>query len=693
MAYLFRDYIMRRNCMAPAKMTLAKTQALLVAQAILLQGAVPALAMTETLDKYLDMDLAQLMQVTITSVSKKPQSLADTAAAVYVISQEDIRRSGVTSIPEALAMAPGLQVARISASKWSISARGFSGYTSNKLLVLMDGRSLYTPAYSGTFWDVQNTLLEDIERIEVIRGPGGTIWGANAVNGVINIITKKAQATEGALVRARVGNGEQGAAAREGFKIDESTFGRIYVTTSNYDSNVLSNDLLDRSSKDANDDWHNLQSGFRLDGVVGTANEWTMQGDVYKIDGDQIVFPYWVDGPPYRTFNLDNYSARGGNLTGSWQHKFAGDSSLTFKTYYDNNVRKEAYYEQAFDTVDLDLQYEFSLGTWNNLSTGLGYRYIKGDFVENYQATIPDQNHDLSSLFLQDQIKLIDRHLWLTLGTKYEYNDFTGSEWQPSARLLMKPDEEQSVWASVARAVRTPSMVERNGSVTLAVLPTPRGTVKSNLLGNSAFNSETLIAYEAGYRWQPRRNVSFDVATYYNDYEDIYSAVRGTNPLDPNLHFSNNQEGTGHGVEFTSNWQATSWLSLNFTYTWQELDLKNKDASIVTLEGSNPTINTPKHLAAVRTSIDFTENWQSNLWLRYVDRFTGRNTIDPTSELQVSSQFYFDANLVYKPVKNVEIMLAGQNLLNSSQLQYVAELLAPPTEIERVVYMKVTWSF
>jgi iron complex outermembrane receptor protein len=676
------------------KAPLAKTQALLLVQALLFQGIVPSLAASETLDKYLDMDLAQLMQVTVTSVAKKPQTLADTAAAVFVISQEDIRRSGVTSIPEALAMAPGLHVARISAGKWSVSARGFGGYTSNKLLVLMDGRSLYTPAYSGTFWDAQNTLLEDVERIEVIRGPGGTIWGANAVNGVINIITKKAQTTEGALVRVRAGNGEQGAAAREGFKLGDSTFGRLYATTSNYESNVLRSNIPGKSDDDANDDWQNIQSGFRLDGKVGTGKEWTLQGDVYKIDGNQIVFPYWLDRSPYLTANYGDYSAGGGNLTGSWQHRFDADSLLSFKTYYDNNRRKEAYYEDTFNTLDLDLQYEFSLGTWNNLTSGLGYRYIDGKFVGNYQVSIPDQDQNLYSAFFQDQIKLIDRRLWLTLGTKYEHNENTGSEWQPSARLLWKPDEEQSIWAAVARAVRTPAMIERSGSVTLAAFPTSRGAGKSSLLGNADFDSESLVAYETGYRWQARRNISFDIAAYYNDYDEIYSAARGTSPFDPDLYFKNSREGTGHGVEFTANWQASSQLALGFTYTWLELDLRYKDPSTVSgLDGSSSTMSSPKHQAAVRTSYDFSEKWQSNLWLRYVDDFIGRNSIDPSSAIPVSSQFYLDANLSYKPLKNIEIMLAGQNLLNSSQLQYVAELLAPPTEIDRVVYAKVTWSF
>jgi len=672
-----------------------KTVLLALTQAFLYQGLIADCAKAETLDTYLAMDLDQLMQVTITTVAKKPQALADTAAAVFVITQEDIRRSGATSIPEALALAPGLHVARISASKWSIAARGFGGYTSNKLLVLMDGRSLYTPAYSGTFWDAQNTLLEDVERIEVVRGPGGTIWGANAVNGVINIITKRAQDTEGTLLRAGVGTaGQGGVAVRQGGRVGTSTFARIYGIGSDYAANVLSNPVPGKNDNDVDDDWRNLQSGFRLDGSLGSSNEWTLQGDVYKINGNQIVYPYWLDRPPYLTADFDEYSAQGANVIGGWQHRFGNDDLLTLKSYYDNNKRKESYYQQTFHTLDFDLQYEFTVGSWNNLTSGLGYRYVKGEFVENYQMTFPDQNQNVFSVFLQDQIPLIDRRLWFTLGSKYEHNEFTGSEWQPSARLLGKPSEAQSLWLSVARAVRTPSMAERNGRVTIATFPTPQGTGRVSLLGNSAFEAEYLVAYEVGYRWQARRNLSFDMAAYYNEYEDLYTAVRGSKESDPNFYFSNSQEGTGHGVESVVTWQPRSWLTLFLSYNWQELDINNKDSAIDSGLGSNtPTTNVPEHQAALRSAVDFSERWQGNLWLRYVDSFLGRNSVEVDKQIEISSQYYFDANLIWKPVKNIEIMLAGQNLLNSSQLQYVAEILVPATEIERVVYTKITWSF
>ncbi len=683
--------VIKRIPMDPGKRKILITAAI---QALfLMQAAVPVLAISEEDNKYIDMNLEQLMQMTITSVSKKPQTIADTAAAVFVITQEDIRRSGVTTIPEALAMAPGLQVSRISSSKWSVASRGFGGYTSNKLLVMIDGRSVYTPAYSGTFWDMQNTLIEDIDRIEVIRGPGGTVWGANAVNGVVNIITKKTQDTLGSMVRAGVGDQEKvSAAARHGSTIGTSAFGRLYVTTNDRGSNMLAD-----SGQDAQDGWQNIQSGFRMDGMVGAKNEWTLQGDLYKNKGDQIVYPYWSDSFPHLKTDYSDFTASGGNLTGSWQRKLTGGDLLTLKAYYDGNNREESYYEQTFATVDLDLQYETALGERNSLTMGTGFRHIDSDFEDSFQVYIPDQNKDLYSAFLQDEIKLIADTLWLTVGTKYEHNDFTGSEWQPSARLLWKPAANHSIWTAVARAVRTPSMLEDSGAITMASFPVPplyTTTQTIKLWGNSEYNSETLIAYEAGYRWQAKRNLSLDVAVYYNDYDDIYTTLSSTDPTSFDLLFANAKEAEGHGVEISVNWQARPWWSLMFAYTWQELSVNWQDPSLVaTLDDQFYTKNNPKHQASVRSAIDFAENWQFNCWLRYVDEIQGRDNVNMTEVISVPSYFLFDANLIWKPWNDLEIMLAGQNLLNSSQLQYAAELITPPTEIERSIYGKVTWHF
>lgn len=665
------------------KTTIRKTLVVLTIYAgLMMPSTATVLAKSETDDNYFDMGLAQLMQVTITSVAKKPQPLADTAAAVFVITQEDIRRSGVTSIPEALAMAPGIQVARISSSKWSVSSRGFGGLTSNKLLVMIDGRSVYTPAYSGTFWDMQNTLLEDIDRIEVIRGPGGTIWGANAVNGVINIITKKSQDTLGTMVRVGAGNEEKfTTGARYGATIGDSAFGRFYVTANDRDSNELAG-----SEQDAHDGWRNIQGGFRMDGIVGSKNEWTLLGDLYRNKGDQIVFPFWLEGVIYPATDYGDYTSEGGNLIGSWQHRLSGGDLLTFKAYYDKNDREESYYEQTFTTIDLDLQYETSLGDRNSLTMGTGFRQVDGQFLQTFQVIVPDQTNDLYSAFLQDEIKLIDDRLWLTVGTKYEHNDFTGSEWQPSARLLWKPAMDHSLWTSIARAVRTPSLTEINGAVTVGVYPTGYGTqtIPVRVVGNSDFESETLIAYEAGYRWLVSQHFSFDVAAYYNDYDKIYS--NAYIPPSPDLPLVNAKEGDGHGVEIAANWQTNSWLSFYFAYTWQELNIDVKDSwkPLISQEEFD-TNNIPKHLLSVRSAIDLTENWQLNCWLRYVSGIGDGNNVD--------SYYLFDANLIWKPRKDLEIMFAGQNLFNNNQLEYVAEFITPPTEIERSIYGKVTWCF
>lgn len=652
-------------------------------------------ATTETGNEFLDMDITQLMDITITSVSKKEQLLSDAAAAVFVITQEDIRRSGVTHIAEALAMAPGLQVARISASKWSVSSRGFSGNTSNKLLVLIDGRSVYTPAYSGTMWDMQNTLLEDIDRIEVIRGPGGTLWGANAVNGVINIITKNASDTIGGLARVGAGNQEryQGG-VRYGAKLNESTDGRIYLTYNNRDNNTLAN-----GSSDANDDWQSFQGGFRLDGQPASSSEWTLQGDLYQNRGDQILYPFWIATPPYLTANYSDIDSGGANILGRYRHQFSDSDALTIQAYYDYNDRKEDYYQQTFRTVDIDIQYETELGERNSLTVGGGYRRIDGNYEGSFQISLSetDTSNDLYNAFIQDQIKLIDDKLWLTLGIKWEHNDFTGTEWQPSGSLLFKPTENHSLWASVSRAVRTPSIVENNGSVLVASFPLPppasAGTVY--LKGNNDFESEEVIAYEAGYRWQASNSLSFDVATFYNDYKKLYELQPIAKPTGLDFTFANESGGESYGLEFVADWKPTSWLSLIASYSYMEMTLTGRNPFTgLPTDDNAVSATSPRHQFSLRSSIELARNWRTNLWLRYTDEIIARDSANLLAgQVPLDDYFLFDANLSWTPTENLEIMLVGQNLFSSSQLQYISELITPATEIERSVFLKLTYLF
>ncbi len=649
-------------------------------------------------NEFLEMDISQLMQVTITSVSKKEQPLADAAAAVFVITQEDIRRSGVTHIAEALAMAPGLQVARINASKWSVSSRGFAGYTSNKLLVMIDGRTVYSPAYSGAFWDMQNTLLEDIDRIEVIRGPGGTLWGANAVNGVINIITRNSSEVSGGLVRVGAGDQEslQGG-ARYGGKINDSTNGRIYATYNDRDSNTLA-DVGGASGSargSANDGWQSFQSGFRFDGELHVDSEWTFQGDIYKNREDQILFPYWLETPPYLTQKYTDLESSGGNILGRFRREFSTQSALTVQAYYDYNDRDDALYRQTYNTFDIEIQYERDFGNRNSITLGGGFRQIDGEFENSYQLQIDDRNDQLYSAFFQDELMLLDDELWLTFGIKGEHNDFTGYEWQPSARLLWKPVDLHTVWASVARAVRTPSALEHGGAVVAASYPTPMGTMTSHLHGNKDFASEVALAYEAGYRWLPNAVFSLDIAGFYNDYQDLYSLALEQNGQNDDLILVNGVNGESYGVEVAGQYQPTTWLSFNLAYSYLEMDLATADATNDTEAVPNFIEKaSPQHQISLRSSVALVENWQVNFWLRYVDEITARNRVNfVASDIPVDDYFVFDLNLIWKATEQLEVMLVGQNLFSDGQLQYISEYTTPATEIEPSVYAKLTYHF
>lgn len=669
----------------------AKSIVALTAWVVLSSGGLEATG--AEVNEFLDMDISQLMSVMVTSASKKAQNLSDVPAAIFVVSQEDIRRSGATTIPEVLAMAPGIQVAQISASKWSVSSRGFPGFTSNKLLVLIDGRSIYSPGYSGSFWDSQNTMLEDVDRIEVIRGPGGTVWGANAVNGIINIITKSAKDTQGGLVR--MGAGSQGmftSGARYGGKVGETAHGRFYLTANDYPSNTLMG-----GDADAHDGWRPAQGGFRLDGAPHDHAEWTLQGDLLDNDEEMTIFPDWLDHAPYLAIREDAAAITRSNLLGRWRQEVDADSALTVQAYYDHNNfdMEDDSYRQQFETVDLDLQYETSVGKRQNLTTGAGFRSVQSDFDDNFILHFPDRNDALYSAFLQDEINLLPDLLWLTLGSKYEHNDYSGSEWQPSAKLLWKPKPRHSLWASAARAVRTPTPMEQYGRVVVGAYPTPLGTGTAAFIGNPDFASETVVAYETGYRWQASPTLSFDLALFYNDYDELYSLQQGLAVPNIELQFVNGIEGGGYGFETAVDWKAASWLSFVFTYSYLELDLSLRDAS-----GFEPLVDyyshlSPTHQASARASIALARDWQLNLWLRYVDAVSCRDSSNLLASTPVDIDAYtlFNANLIWTPIKNLEVMLAVQNLLNSSQLQYAMEYVTPPTEIERGVYGKVTWRF
>jgi len=658
---------------------------------LLLSGTILAASVLAADNEYLDMDIGQLMQITITSVSKKPQSLSDSPAAIFVITSDDIARSGVTSIPEALRMVPGIQVARIGSEKWAVTARGFNGQTANKLLVLMDGRSVYNPAFSGVFWNSLDTLLEDIDRIEVIRGPGGTIWGANAVNGIINIITKNAHKTQGSLVRVGGGNKEHlYSGVRYGAAINDAVSARAYMTY----RNLNSFDLY-MTGEDAHDSWDTVRGGFRMDGE-GDRMSWTLQGDIFTLNSDQIIDPYLEEQPPYRSLMDDNYDNAGWNILGRWQYRMAPDNLLTLQAYYDRDSRNELVIGADHDIIDLELRDQLKIGRRHDLIWGMGYRYIHDSFRNTPQLSFEptSKSEDLFSGFVQDEILLVPNTLWLTLGTKIEHNEYTGYEIQPSGRLLYKPVRDHIFWGAISRAVRTPSRVERDGRVfTAVVADLPPYPAFYYTEGTDAYDSEKVISYEAGYRWLPTTCFSTDLAFFFNDYNELRTATPLTPTSGTVLFFENRSYGTSYGLELALDWRPQSWLLFQFSYSYAEFDLRseNGDGGLDFIMVDEDA--TPHHQFSLRTNIDWGDGWQCNIWVRYVDSFAASGKEVTATLDTVDSYLTADINVSWQVTDKVNVMLIGQNLLDGGHLEFFSEYLAPMTEIEPSVLGKVTWRF
>lgn len=611
------------------------------------------------------------------------------AAAVYVIDQEAIHKSGVTSIPEALRMAPGLQVTRMSSNKWAITSRGFNGIFSNKLLVQIDGRSVYTPSYSGTYWDSQNVMLEDVERIEVIRGPGATLWGANAVNGVINIITKQSSDTQGGLISVGAGDHEEGMASfRYGAQLNKDIYGRIYFNRNNRDSyQLLENQVA------ANDDWNLSGTGFCLDGDVGWKDSWTLQGDLYKGDGNQLIFPYWVPESPLPLTVEDQIDNKGYNLLGRWQHKKSETNSWTFQAYFDATEREEIYLGQEFRTIDLDFQHRFKPAEQHDFIWGLGYRNIADKFNNTYMVSLlPDeQTSEVFSGFVQDEISLMKDRLKITLGTKIEHNDYTGMEIQPSGRLLFKVNSNNNVWASVSRAVRTPSRVENSGQIVLEPLPVPPFP-KIVVYGNPEIVAEEVLAYEAGYRYSASGKFSVDLAIFYNKYESLTDYI-ASSPI--SISFNNGLEGDRYGLEASSQWRPLSWLmaELNYSYINLEMDFEQTPGVPFSLSDIVAENSSPKHQLSLRSSVDLCDTITLNIWGRYVDEVKVASQAAYYAGIVIDEYVALDVNITWKPTPNLELMVAGQNLLESDHMEFINEYFIPPTEVGRSVYGKLTWEF
>ncbi|MGR9114210.1 MAG: TonB-dependent receptor plug domain-containing protein [Gammaproteobacteria bacterium] len=637
-----------------------------------------------------DLTVEELLNVEVTSVSKKSQSLNDAAAAIYVITQEDIKRTGVTSIPEALRMAPGLDVARIDANKWAVSVRGFNGRFANKLLVLIDGRNTYTRTFAGVYWENQDVMLEDVERIEIIRGPGAALWGANAVNGVINIITKHSSDTLGGLMTAGGGTEEQGFGAfRYGGRLSEKSTGRVYVKGFKRDENTL------QSGGEAGDDWDKVQGGFRIDSQLSSQDELTLQGDIYHSNINQLeTLP--LTRFPFNIIEQNRVISYGGNLLGRLQHTFSPTSEYNLQFYYDYYNRDGTIGEEGRNTLDLDFQHRFMLLDWHEIIWGLGYRYSHDDFegTEMTALSPESRNDQLANAFIQDEMTLIDNTLWLTLGSKFEHNDYSGFEAQPSAKIMWAPHFQHRLWASVSRSVRTPSRGEHNAMLVQTVLPpkevlpgvfSPPVAVVLN--GSTKFDSEQVISYELGYRTTFIHSLSIDVAAFYNVYHDLRS-VRADGisasgaVLEQSVSFRNDNEAHTYGFEVSSVWQMLNWWRWDANYSLLKTDM---DDSALRQTGMSP-----QQRVSVRSVLSLQKDVDLDFWLRYVDTNTAVSTFGLT---EIKDYLTLDIRLAWRPYQNIELSLVGQNLLDQHHLEYRQENQTLPTEIDRGMYGKLSWNY
>jgi len=626
------------------------------------------------------------MNIEVTSVSKKPQKQSEAAAAIFVITQDDLRRWGVTNIPEALRRVPGIEVARIDANKWAITSRGFNGRFANKLLVLIDGRSVYTPLFAGVYWDALDVLLEDVDRIEIIRGPGGTLWGANAVNGVINIITKTAADTRGNMVSVTAGNEIKGiGSVRHGGKLKNGADYRIYAKYSSYDEGY--------NTEGAHDDWRTGLVGFRSDWVKTDRNVITFQGDYYRGKAGQLVnIPTGPPGPPPTTVipTVNDTDTNGGNLLFRWSHALERASNFALQVYYDHVGLDGAVLFEDRNTFDIDFQHHFRWHDIHDVVWGFDYRYTHDNTDDNptFSLDPSSRNVNLYSVFIQDEISLKD-NLLLTAGVKLEQNDFSGFEYQPNVRLAWTMNESQTLWGSVSRAVRTPSRGEHD--VTLRLVPPADSDpgIPVYAQGNSDYDSEDLIAYELGYRINYRNIWSVDVATFYNDYDYLRTLDPEIDPGPPasvQLPFDNNMKGRTYGAELAAQWQVRNGWRLNASYTWLDMQLRlvngSKDSASQSAEQASPLSK-----ASVWSALDLGHHLQLDAALRYVGNIE-------VAGVNIDSYLEADLRLGWEASPGLELSIIGQNLLDNRHTEYLPDFInTQPTEVQRSIYGRVTWSF
>jgi len=646
-------------------------------------------ALTATSNQLKSLTLEQLSEIQVTTPSKEPEKAFQTPAAIYVITSEDIRRSGVTSVPEVLRLAPGVEVSRIDSDKWAIGIRGFGSRLSRSVLVMIDGRTVYTPLFAGTYWEVEDTMLEDIDRIEVIRGPGGTIWGPNAVDGVINIITKPPTETHGTLASAGGGNVDQGFAAfRYGGGndrgLDYRFYGKGYTYGPGYHPNGRNYD-----------DWRGAQAGFRIQWSPSARDTFTLQGDAYHILAGESVSATTYAAPYQRIVDA-NADLSGGNVMGVWQRTLDNGGDLLLQVYYDRTNRWEPNLADYRNTFDVDFVQHLPAGARNRITWGLGARASHADdpvVVSGLQFLPYDRTDQLYTAFLQDEFSLVENRLALVAGTKLLRTNFTGFEFEPSVRLLYTPSDKETLWAAFTHAVRTPSDAEENfyllgftGSVVNGI------PLLARFNANPNFAPELMNGWELGYRRILGKSISLDIAGFYNHYHDLFDEEL-TGPVfledDPPpehfllpAQFGNGLYGYTKGIEVAPEWRPVERWRLRAAYSFLHMNIGKLPHSADL--GTAPGIvgSSPQHEAWVQSSLDLTRKLQLDLTFRYVSALPGQ---------AVPAYSTGDARFGWRLLPYLDLSLVGTNLFQPDHFEFGGDPEGL-VGIRRSVYLKLTWT-
>jgi iron complex outermembrane receptor protein len=659
-------------------------QPLALCALLALTAAAPGKVVAQERDRGLaDLSIEDLMNESVTSVGKKQSRLEEAATAISVITQEDIRRSGYNSIPELLRLVPGLDVARVNANQWAISARGANSQFADELLVLVDGRTVYTPSSAGVFWNVQDLMLEDIERIEVIRGPGAALWGANAVNGVINIITKAARDTQGALLSASVGTEDQPAvAARYGSQLGTQAQYRVYMKYLDREP------FVDHSGNDVTDAETATRVGGRLDWQAGASDEGTLLADYYYSEAHNPI-TLTSFAPPYAVAVDAAGRNQGVDALGRWTHSFSSASQLQVQSYFqhfEENYGPGVEYE---DSYDFDIQHHVKLGGRNDVVWGGGYRYTVVRTPSNPTIVWTPQMAYLSlfQAFAQDEITLVPERLRAVLGSRLEHNDLTGFEVEPNARLLWTPSRGGTLWAALSRATRTPSLFERDSQVNAAVVQQPAAPpIWIGRGANPRLDVESVLAYELGYRAQPARTLSIDLATYFNVYDHLVTYVAQPQVLQLTHVLAsstpqNVDNAHTYGLEISAQWQVRpDWrLAGSYTaykiHTWPDRDVDN---------------GCPPQQAQLHSYLDLTRHFEIDASASYVDALTVTPVVTP---VRIRAYVRLDLGVSWHPSAAVEVGIWGQNLQQSRHAEFPSSLTPLQVEVPRSALGRIQWHF